>query len=149
MSRIWLLYCISKLFDLVDPSWLHMTFDPSNALHFSQGFFLPNLVVIRHFWAIWPLVDPDWSLHDFWPQQCSTLLSGVLPIKFGGQRAFLKQLDLWMTFDFWWGRFENIPTYLGGPSPTPMPSFSSIHQSTTKRIAVHTYTHTYMQTLLF
>ena len=30
---------------LADPC---MTFDPSNELHFDQGFFLPNLVAIQH-----------------------------------------------------------------------------------------------------
>ena len=30
---------------LPDP---YMIFDPSNALHSGQGFFLPNLVVIEH-----------------------------------------------------------------------------------------------------
>ena len=35
-----------------------MTFDCSNALCSGQGFFLPNLVAIGHFWAIWPLIDP-------------------------------------------------------------------------------------------
>ena len=99
-----------------------MTFDPSNALHFGQGFFLPNLVAIGHFLAIWPLVDPRWPLHDFWPQQCTTLWSEVLFTKFGSHRAFLRQIDPWMTFDLWWGRFESMPTNLVGPSPTPMPT---------------------------
>ena len=70
-----------------------MTFDPSNALCFGQGFSPPNLVAIGHFQAIWPLVDPGWLLHDLWPQQCITLLSGVLSIKFGGHRALLSKLS--------------------------------------------------------
>ena len=69
-----------------------MTFDPRNALHFGQGFFQPNLVAIGHFKAIWPLVDPEWPLHDLWPQQFIMLGSGVLPIKFGGHRALLSEL---------------------------------------------------------
>ena len=40
-----------------------------------------------------------------------------------------------MTYDPRWGRFENMPTNLVGPSPTPMPTFSSIPQSMTKRTA--------------
>ena len=36
-----------------------MTFDPSNALHFGQGFFLPNLVAIGHFYAIDTWLTPD------------------------------------------------------------------------------------------
>ena len=44
---------------LADP---YMTFDPSNVLHFGQGFFLPNLVAIKgmskqfDFWLT--LADP-------------------------------------------------------------------------------------------
>ena len=69
------------------------------------------------------------------------LVRGVLT-KFGSHRAFLRQIDPWMTFDLRWGRFENMPTNLVGPSPTPMPSFSSVSQSMVKRIAGHTHTHT-------
>ena len=31
------------------PHYPCMTFDPSNALHSGQGFFVPNLVAIEHF----------------------------------------------------------------------------------------------------
>ena len=48
-----------------------------------------------------------------------------------------------MTFDPGLGRFENMPTNLVGLSPTPMPTFSSIPRSMTKRIAGHTYIYTY------
>ena len=54
----------------------------------------------------WPLMTPD----DLWPQQCTTLWPGVLFTKFGNHRAFLRQIDLWMTFDPRWGRFKNMPT---------------------------------------
>ena len=78
------------------PAWPRldpcMTFDPSNELHVDQGFFLLNLVAIRHFQAIWPLVDLSWPLHDLWPQQCITLWSGVLPTKFGSHRELLSKL---------------------------------------------------------
>ena len=60
--------------------------------------------------------------------------------------AFLRQIDPWMTFDPRWGPFENMPTNLVGPSPTPMPSFSSIRRSMAKCIAGHTYTHTHTHT---
>ena len=73
--------------------------NPSNALHSGQEFFLSNLVDIGHYLAIWPLVDPGLPQRDFWPQQCITLWSGVLPTKFGSHKAFLRQFDLWMTFD--------------------------------------------------
>ena len=63
--------------------------------------------------------------------------AGVLT-KFGSHRAFLRQIDPWMTFDPRWGCFENMSTNLVGPSPTPIPTFSSIPQSMTKRIAGQT-----------
>ena len=160
-----------------------MTFDPSNVLHFGQGFFLSYLVARGHFYAIWPLVDPGWSLHvlwpqqciilwsgvvptkfgshnsflsnltsgsgwphwllhDLWPQQCILLWWGIVPTKFGSHRAFLRQLDLWMTFDLWWGHCKNMLSNLG-PTPYPIPSFSSVPQGMTKRITRHTYIHTY------
>ena len=126
-------YMASKQFDLpLSPIWPHMAFDPSIALYFGQGFFLPNLVAIEHSWAIWPQL----TLYDLWPQHCSLLQSGVLPTKFAGQRA-------------WSGRFENMRSNILGPFPTPVSSFSWITQSTTKRIAVHTYLHTYIQTWIF
>ena len=116
-----------------------MTFDPSNALRIGQGFFPPNLVVIGHFWAVWPLVDPGWPMHDLWPQQCITPWLGLLPIKFGSHWVFLRQLDLWMTFDLWWGHFQNMLLSLRGLFPIPMPNFSPISRSMTKRIAGHTH----------
>ena len=87
-------------------------------------FFLLNLIATVHFWAIWPLVDSCWALHDCWPHQCITLQSGVLPTKFGGHRAFLRQFDLWMTFDLWYSPFKNMLSNLMGPSSTPKPTFS-------------------------
>ena len=142
--QIWWPSGIPRQFDLwlilADPC---MTFDPTNAIHSGQGFFPPNLVAIGHSWTIWPLVDPGWPLHDLRPQQCITLWSGVLPTKFGNHRAFLRQIDLWMTFDLCSGHLENMLLSLGGPAPIPMPSFSPTPGSTTKRIAGHTHTHTH------
>ena len=78
-----------------------MIFDPSNVLHFGQGFFPPNLVAIRHFQAIWLLLDPEWPLT---PAMHYALARG--PIKFGGSRTLLSKLTpTWpqltphMTFD--------------------------------------------------
>ena len=34
--------------------------------------------------------------------------SYALHLSQGDHRAFLKQLDLWMTFDLWRGRFDNM-----------------------------------------
>ena len=75
--------------------WPRMTLDPSIALHFGQGFVLPNLVAAPawplnpslglrtlhfgqgflppnlvatgHPWTIWYMVDPGWPLHDLRP----------------------------------------------------------------------------------
>ena len=94
-------------------------------------------------------VDPGWFLYDLWPQQYITLLPGVLPTKFDVHRAFLKQLDLWMTFDLGWGRHKNMLSNLVDPSPNAISNVSSIPRRTTKRIAVHTYSHTYSIILVF
>ena len=70
---------------------------------------------------------PGWPLCDLWPQQCTTLWSGVLLTKCRDHRTFLRQFDLWMTH-LWWGCSENML----------LPSFSSMCQSVTKRIAGQT-----------
>ena len=54
----------------------YMTFDPSKALHFGQGYFPPYLVAIGHFEAIWPgwsQMTPAWPLT---PAMHYTLLRG-------------------------------------------------------------------------
>ena len=47
------------------------------------------------------------------PAVSYALVWGLLPTKFGGHWAFLRQLDLWMTFDLCWGGFENMLSNLG------------------------------------
>ena len=97
-------------------------------------------------------LTPGWhqmTLHDLWPKQCKTLWPKALLTKFGSHRAFLRQIDSWMTFDPRWGRFENMPTNLVGPSTTPMPTFSSIPQSMTKCIAGHAYIHIHTSRLFY
>ena len=64
--------------------------------------------------------------------------------KFGGHRAFPRHLNLWMTFNLLWGRFENMLPIVVDPFPTVMPIFSLIPQSKTKRMAVDTYIPTYL-----
>ena len=91
-----------------------VTLDPINALHSGQGFFLQNLVAIEHLWSIWPVVDPGWPLHDIWPQQYITLWSSVLPTKFSGFRAFLRNWPLvepgWPMYDLWppWMHYTSV-----------------------------------------
>ena len=89
-----------------------MTFDPIIAIHFGQRFFLLNVAAIWHSWPILT-VDPGWPLYDLWPLECIAFQSGVLPAKFGSNRAFLRQIDLCITFDLWSGRFEKLTTNLG------------------------------------
>ena len=99
--------------------WLTPTWPLTPPMHYTQvrGSSYQSLVVIGHSWAIWSLVDPGWPLRDLRPQQCITLWSGVLPTKFGSHRAFLRQIDLWMTFDLWSGRFEKLTHKPQGPIP--------------------------------
>ena len=48
--------------------------------------------------------------------------------------AFLKEFDLWMTFDLLVGHFEKMSINYGTPPLPPVSSFSSIARSITKRI---------------
>ena len=48
----------------------------------------------------WPRLTHAWPLT---PSNALHSDQGVLPTKFGGRRAFLRQIDLWMTFNLWWG----------------------------------------------
>ena len=51
--QIWWPQGIAKQIDpYLTPADPYMTFDPSNALRFGQGFFPPNLVAIGNFYAI-------------------------------------------------------------------------------------------------
>ena len=45
----WPLGIAMQIDPYLTPADPYMTFDPSNALHFGQGFFPPNLVAIGHF----------------------------------------------------------------------------------------------------
>ena len=107
--------------------------------HFSQGTLLPNLVAIGHSWIIWPLVDPCMT---FDPR--NAVQSGGPSTKFGGHWAFLKQLDLWMISDLWWGRFENM---LSKPR-TKFQHHTSNHDETHSRTYTtpHPYPHTNIHT---
>ena len=75
-----------------------MIVEPSIALHFGQGFFLLILEVIGHSWAIWPLVDPGWSLYELRPQQWIKLLHRFFLPNLVAKGIF-KQFDRWM--DLW------------------------------------------------
>ena len=88
-----------------DSDWPRHDLWPIIALHFSQVFFLPNLVALGYSWAIRPLIDLSWPLHDLWTQHYTTLRPGVLPTKFGSHRAFLNNLihdwPSWPLHDLW------------------------------------------------
>ena len=82
-----------------------MTFDLINTQHFSQWFPLQNLVATGHSWAIWPLVDLSWSLHDLWPHQFILLQSEhgfFLPAKFSLSQDIPEGFDpSWPLHDLW------------------------------------------------
>ena len=162
-----------------------MIFDPSIALHFGQGFILPNLVVIGHSWAIWSLVDlgcpllnlwpqhrtslrsrvlptnlvaigHSWAIWTLtpdgpwltpvwpWPQYCTSLMSGVLPTKFGGHIAFLNNLTSG------WPLIRSLRKYAFKPCG-PIPYSSAKFQlDTSKHDETHnrTYLHTYLDILV-
>ena len=96
-----------------------MTFDASIALHFGQGFVLPNLVAWLPFWAIWPPVDPSWPLHDFWLQHCTSIQSEVLLIKCDSHRAFFNTLTpVWPWLTPAWHLTQQCTTLQSGFLPT-------------------------------
>ena len=107
---------------------------PSNALRFGQEFFRSNLMVtvISKQFDLWlTQVDPCMT---FDPTLHYSSVRGSC--KFGTHMAFLRQNDLWMTFDLWWGHFEKLLLNLMGPHPTTLPSFGSMRWSTAKCIHV-------------
>ena len=97
--------------------WPCMTFNPSNKLHLVTG---PSdkfswwLCISKHFLTSgWSQMTPAWPLT---PVVHYALVRGSSN-QIGSHRVFLRQVDLWMTIDLRWGRFENMPTDLRGPSP--------------------------------
>ena len=92
----------------------------------------------------WPRLTPVWPLT---PAVHYTSIRGH-SYQLWWPKGILKQIDLW-TFDPGRVRFGNMFSHLVGPSPTmptPMPSFISLPQRMTKRIAVHTYFHLHTHT---
>ena len=119
LYQIWCIWNILKQFDFwLTPDDPCMTFSPTNALHSSQGFFLPNMPAIGHSWVIWPLADPR--------QPCVTF-DNALDF---GQGLFLPNLvvighfclpnDLWP----WSGCCEKLTTNNRDPFLTTLPNFS-------------------------
>ena len=72
-----------------------LTPSQSNALYFGQGSFLPNLVAIGHSRAIWPLVDSDWSLREFWPHYTGILLTNKIWWPLAIPKAIWPLNELW------------------------------------------------------
>ena len=99
-------------------------------------------MVTYHRAFLWS-VDTSWPLSDCWPQQFTTLWSEVLPTNFGNHRAFQRRVDLWITFDHWWGHFKNMLTNLSRPLPTCQlwPLYVETHY--------RTYIHSYINTDCF
>ena len=83
----------------------------------------------------WPRMTPAWPLT---PAMHYTLVRGSP--KFSGRRTFLREIDLWMTFDLWWCRFEKLTIPLGHMAPTFLTSFGSMSRSTVECIRGHTLT---------
>ena len=75
--QIWWPQGIFKEFDLwltlLTPAWL-LTPAMSYTLIRDSCFQFGGQLVIRHFWAIWPLVNSCWPVHDLWPS--NELFSG-------------------------------------------------------------------------
>ena len=98
-NQIWQPSGISQQFDLwLTPADPCMTFDPSNELHFDQGYFLPNLVAIWHFKSIWHLVDPGWRTPAWHltPSMHYTLVRGSSH-QICWQKGIAKQIDPYLT----------------------------------------------------
>ena len=100
--QIWQPQVISKQFNLrLTQAHPCITFDPSNALHFDQGFFPPyqiwQLLNISGHFNLW--LTPVGPSMTFDPSNAFIFLLGVPPAKFGSLWLFLRQLELWVTFD--------------------------------------------------
>ena len=90
---------------------------------------------LRNLTPGWPRMTP---CVDLWSQDCIAVGQGFFLPSFRDHRAFLMQIDLWMTFELWSGRFKKFTMNLGGPCPATLPSFSSMCWSNMKRIAGQT-----------
>ena len=95
--QIWQPQGISKQFDLwLTPADTCTTFDPRNALHFGQGFFLPNLQsqgISKQFDLWLTRADP---CMNFDPAMHHALIRGS-SYQFGQPQDISKQFDLWLT----------------------------------------------------
>ena len=105
---------------LTDP---YMIFDPINALHFGQGFFLSNLV--NWYMAfLMSILTPGWSQHNLQTGQCITLWSGFFVLFCFVLFCFFEGGGCHFESNFtsgwpWWGRFQNMLLSLQGPIPCP------------------------------
>ena len=86
----------------------------------------------------YPQVTPAWSRDD-----PSSALHFILSTKFGSSyNAFLRQTDLWITFDLRLGHFENNALKPRGPVPYPHAKFqlnTPNHNKTHSHPSIHTY----------
>ena len=129
-----------------------LTFDLSNALHFGQGFFLPNLLAIGISQAVWPLIDPCWPLNDLQPSNALGS-SDQIWWQYGISKADWHLDDLWPLM----GSLRKYAFKPCGPVPYPHAKFQldtskhdKIHRWT--YILIHTHptpTHPHTQTLPF
>ena len=110
------------LWSLVDLRWPLCDLWPHHCVPFWSG------VPTKIWWLEGTVKQFDpcgaaWPLCELWPQQCTMFGSGVLLTKFGSHETFLKaDWPLDITFDLWWGHFENMLS-LRGLSPIPHAKF--------------------------
>ena len=100
------------IWPLVDPAW-HLT---KSMPYISVRGSSYHLVVIEHSEQFDPLLTPVDPCMTFDPNNAYyTSVRGSSYQIFGGHMTFLKHLDLWITFEFWSGGFENKLSNLVGP----------------------------------
>ena len=102
-----------------------------------------------------PLMSPSYRMAFLsnstsgWPQLTSAwhLTQGMHYISVagssyqirGGYEPFPKQVDLWMTFDLWWGHLENM---LLGSGAHPLYLHAKFQPRASKHEETHSWTHT-------
>ena len=101
------------------PSWPLHNLNPTNALHYGQEFFPPNLVAVGHCCLNWPLLDPRWPLHDLWPSNACHCVQGFFPPNWWSLGKLTLLDPSWPLHDLWpqqcitlWSGI--LPTKFGG-----------------------------------
>ena len=135
--------CHRAILSYLTPGWPQLTpawpWTPINALHYTS--------VKGSSYRIWRPEGISAQFDLWWPW-----LTRALPLTPAMHYTSLRgssyqiwwplgtSMTTWPLDDLWhWlVHFKKLTTNLGGTFPTTLPSFNSMHQSTTKRIAGHT-----------